>query len=689
MVVLCGIPAAVRAQSYPEVSIRFDARISSTALRALSADGKTIVGCEMNNKEEIQSLVICDAYTGIRLGQYPARSGPAAISPRGDLLIRAEWDPAKQSFGGLVVTDTLTGKVRARLTAAEATTLRMTFAPDGKLLAGACRDNNIRLWNTATGAVHTVFPAILSKNEPDPVFSPDGKIMVAMGANGSVKRWDLIAGKELPEFPASPGDPSGLAFSPDGKILALCSGREVHLLDSTTGQEKATFKHAYRVSCLAFSPDNKMLATGTVKNERDQFEPSFLKVWELATGREVQSIIPDALMIERLQYSVDGDRLFASFVFDNFPRVYDVPALLRWKPPQPRAILAGHEGPVNDFEISPDGTRLATASDDRTVKIWDPQTGRELFTLRGHPARVERACFSPDGHTLLAITREQASPFRDVKLWDARTGNERPPIKLGVPPVDRLLFSPDGKYLAISQYSELRLYDPLTGKLLQNLAIPEHGVSALAFSPDGRTLAVATSRPGPLFDNGADVRTWELASGKERSVISEEPGNGSFGDLRFSPDGKLLAGVQQLGGVTIWDATTWKKKRVLEDARDLRFSPDSKYLIFVVFAWGNSVRQWDLATGKTTDLVVDNDSGLGMQFSPDRRLLVTYFWFERIEHPFAYSRLWDLKTGRKLMTLENQVALRFTPDGKILAALSMKGDAVLYDVEALVGGVKK
>lgn len=286
IVALCGFSAAAQAQSWPEAPIHFEAKNTSTGLGLVSADGKTMVGMEQNDKEEVKSLVIWDASSGKRLGEYPASSWPAAISPRGDLLVRAKLDSSTQHLNGFVLTDTLTGKEKTRLAAEGVAPENMTFAPDGKLLAAACKDNTLRLWNTTTGAVHAVFSAILSKDDPGLVFSPDGKIVIAVGANGSVKRWDLVASKELPEFPASPVYPRRLAYSPDSKLVAKCSGRMVQLLDSTTGRVKTSSKHAYPVTCLAFSPDNNLLATGSVMNERDQYEPSFLKLWELETGRE-------------------------------------------------------------------------------------------------------------------------------------------------------------------------------------------------------------------------------------------------------------------------------------------------------------------------------------------------------------------------------------------------------------------
>lgn len=387
-------------------------------------------------------------------------------------------------------------------------------------------------------------------------------------------------------------------------------------------------------------------------------------------------------MIDRLSYSADGNRLYAFFMLSG-SHIYDVPGLLRWRPPQRRATLSGHKGPINSLDISPNGSRLATASDHGTAKIWDTQTARELSTLRGHRTRVEEVRYSPDGRTLLTTSREAGAPFREVKLWDAQTGKERPSIQLGVPPIYDMLFSPDGKYLAISQHCEVRLYDVTNGKVQQDLTTPKHSVSSLAFSPDCRTLAVATGRPGPFGDNGADIRLWELASGMERAVISKDPGEGRFRSLRFSPDGKLLAGHQEVSdGVTIWDLATRRESLVLKDARYPLFTPDSKSLISVVFAPGNPVRKWDLTTGKHLDLAIDNDKGVGYYISPNDRLLVTFVW---VGDSSAHSRLWDVKTGRKLMVLEHQIAGAFTPDSKILAVLNLKGDPVLYDVETLVG----
>ena len=150
--------------------------------------------------------------------------------------------------------------------------------------------------------------------------------------------------------------------------------------------------------------------------------------------------------------------------------------------------------------FSPDGQRLASASADQTVKIWDTATGKELFALKGHAARVRSVAFSPDGQRLASGSDDQT-----VKIWDSATGKELVALKGHALDVNGVAFSPDGQRLASGSADQtVRIWDSATGKELSALKGHAGAVLSLAFSPDGQRLASA--------NEDGSIHLWETMS---------------------------------------------------------------------------------------------------------------------------------------------------------------------------------
>ena len=198
-----------------------------------------------------------------------------------------------------------------------------------------------------------------------------------------------------------------------------------------------------------------------------------------------------------------------------------------------------HDERVTQVAYSPDGKQLATASGDKTARLWDAATGKELQRL-SHDNYVTAVSFSPDGKQLAT-----ASLDFTARLWDAATGKELQRLSHD-DNVQSVSFSPNGKQLAKASLDKTaRLWDAATGKELQRLS-HDGGVTAVSFSPDGKQLATAS------WDNTA--RLWDAATGKELQRLSHD---GTVKAVSFSPDGKQLATASNDNTARLW---LWQPK---------------------------------------------------------------------------------------------------------------------------------
>jgi WD40 repeat protein len=333
--------------------------------------------------------------------------------------------------------------------------------------------------------------------------------------------------------------------------------------------------------------------------------------------------------------------------------------------------LSGHDDSVRAVAFSPDGTMLATASNDRTVRLWDPATREPIADpLAGYDDFVYAVAFSPDG-TLLATGHVQG-----VRLWDlaAREPRGGPLSDLGGT-VTAVAFSPDGSLLAtVGASRTVRLWDPATGEPVGDpLTGHETGVEAVAFSPDGALLASS--------DLDGTVRLWDPATGEP--VGDPLTGHDSpVLSVAFSPDGVLLATASADRTVRLWDPATGEPVGDPLTGHDrtlyaVAFSPDG--MLLATASADGTVRLWDPARRRALGhaLTGHNGSVPSVAFTANGALLAS-------ASSDGTVRLWDPATGQPVgdpVTGHDGAvdSVAFSADGALLASGGDDGTVRLWE----------
>ena len=457
-----------------------------------------------------------DAITGEHLKTLQDRKGrknyvhQLAFSPDGTLLV------SNTSETPLHLWNVNSGKLLNTLTENPRIRGILTFSKDGKTLA--CQSSKmVELWDVATQTLRATLTEIDVLT-----FSPDSKTVAGANWKGEIKVWDSNTGDKLLSFTTRHiNGIQSLVYSPDSKTIASEHGGTIQLWDAINFTQMSKRIHIKTWGpAIVFSNDGKIIKIGEKFIYKKHSRGSHVKesligtvsLWNTSTGNKLYDFSVESHSGElpklpaRSRYS---SGIYGNAVFSQDGNMFAVAlnsthatkdnkfSIYLWgvsENPfkQSHTILKGHSKNINVLAFSPSSSKLASGSEDGTIRIWNTRTGTEISSLSSDKTRA--LAFSVDGKILAS-----GSTDGTIRLWDVAMKTQLKTLEVENDTENVLAISPDNEILASGTHEGvIHLWDIATGNKLSTLEGHSDWVSSLTFSPDGKTLASGSS-DGALF----------------------------------------------------------------------------------------------------------------------------------------------------------------------------------------------